>query len=84
VVILGAGASIASTLRNPEPSGKRLPIMNDFDSASMATAGEPDGLIQVNLNLPVDPAGEPIDHFRVAFRRQGEDLVFESVTILPD
>jgi len=30
VVILGAGASIASTLRNPEPSGKKLPSMDDF------------------------------------------------------
>jgi hypothetical protein len=30
VVILGAGASIASTLRNPEPSGKILPSMNNF------------------------------------------------------
>jgi hypothetical protein len=30
VVILGAGASIASTLHNPEPSGKRLPSMDNF------------------------------------------------------
>ena len=30
VVILGAGASIASTLRNPEPSGKQLPSMDNF------------------------------------------------------
>ena len=30
VVILGAGASIASTFRNPEPSGKRLPSMDNF------------------------------------------------------
>jgi hypothetical protein len=30
VVILGAGASIASTLRNPEPSGKTLPSMDNF------------------------------------------------------
>jgi len=30
VVILGAGASIASTLRNPEPSGKTLPSMVNF------------------------------------------------------
>ena len=30
VVILGAGASIASTLRDPEPSGKSLPSMDDF------------------------------------------------------
>lgn len=30
VVILGAGASIASTLRNPEPTGKILPSMNNF------------------------------------------------------
>lgn len=30
VVILGAGASIASTLRNPELSGKQLPLMNNF------------------------------------------------------
>src|SRR4051812_24061815 len=30
VVILGAGASIASTMRNPELTGKRLPSMNDF------------------------------------------------------
>lgn len=30
VVILGAGASIASTIRNPEPNGKRLPSMNNF------------------------------------------------------
>jgi hypothetical protein len=30
VVILGAGASIASTFRNPEPNGKRLPSMDNF------------------------------------------------------
>jgi len=30
VVILGAGASIASTLRNPEKNGKRLPSMDNF------------------------------------------------------
>jgi hypothetical protein len=30
VVILGAGASIASALRNPEPGGKKLPSMNNF------------------------------------------------------
>lgn len=30
VVILGAGASIASTSHNPEPSGKKLPAMNNF------------------------------------------------------
>lgn len=30
VVILGAGASIASSLRNPEPSGKKLPSMNNL------------------------------------------------------
>lgn len=30
VVILGAGASIASTIRNPEKSGKRLPSMDNF------------------------------------------------------
>src|SRR5580698_3192001 len=30
VVILGAGASIASTMHNPEPSGKKLPSMDNF------------------------------------------------------
>lgn len=30
VVILGAGASIASTLRNPELNGKKLPAMDNF------------------------------------------------------
>jgi hypothetical protein len=30
VVILGAGASIAATRRNPEPSGKQLPSMDNF------------------------------------------------------
>lgn len=30
VVILGAGASIAATKRNPELTGKKLPSMNDF------------------------------------------------------
>lgn len=30
VVILGAGASIASTIRNPEVKGKELPSMNNF------------------------------------------------------
>lgn len=30
VVILGAGASIASTVRNPELSGKKLPSMDNF------------------------------------------------------
>lgn len=30
VVILGAGASIASTIRNPEKSGKKLPSMDNF------------------------------------------------------
>ena len=30
VVILGAGASIASTIHNPEPSGKKLLSMDNF------------------------------------------------------
>ena len=30
VVVLGAGASIASTMRNSEKSGKKLPAMNNF------------------------------------------------------
>jgi hypothetical protein len=30
VVILGAGASVASTLRNPLANGKKLPLMNNF------------------------------------------------------
>jgi hypothetical protein len=30
VVILGAGASIASTIHSPEPSGKKLPSMDNF------------------------------------------------------
>lgn len=30
IVILGAGASIASTIRNPEKSGKKLPSMDNF------------------------------------------------------
>jgi hypothetical protein len=30
VVILGAGASIASTIRNPEKNGKKLPSMDNF------------------------------------------------------
>lgn len=30
IVVLGAGASIASTLHNPEPSGKQLPSMDNF------------------------------------------------------
>ena len=30
VVILGAGASVASTLRNPSTNGKPLPLMNNF------------------------------------------------------
>lgn len=30
VVILGAGASVASTLRNPSTNGKQLPLMNNF------------------------------------------------------
>jgi hypothetical protein len=30
IVILGAGASIASTIHNPEPSGKKLPSMDNF------------------------------------------------------
>ena len=30
VVILGAGASIASTFRNPEINGKKLPSMDNF------------------------------------------------------
>ncbi|WKZ61357.1 MAG: hypothetical protein QY309_07675 [Cyclobacteriaceae bacterium] len=30
VVILGAGASIASTIRNPEVNGKKLPSMDNF------------------------------------------------------
>ncbi|MEO8112001.1 MAG: hypothetical protein ABI594_18275 [Ginsengibacter sp.] len=30
VVILGAGASVASTLRNPATNGKPLPLMNNF------------------------------------------------------
>jgi hypothetical protein len=30
LVILGAGASVASSLKNPEPNGKKLPSMLDF------------------------------------------------------
>lgn len=30
VVILGAGASIASTIKNPEMNGKKLPSMDNF------------------------------------------------------
>lgn len=30
IVILGAGASVASTLRNPLADGKKLPLMNNF------------------------------------------------------
>ncbi len=30
ILILGAGASVASTLRNPLTNGKRLPLMNNF------------------------------------------------------
>lgn len=30
VVILGAGASIASTIKNPEKNGKSLPAMNNL------------------------------------------------------
>lgn len=30
IVILGAGASIASTIHNPEPNGKKLPSMDNF------------------------------------------------------
>jgi len=30
LVILGAGASLASTLRNPELNGKQLPLMNNI------------------------------------------------------
>jgi hypothetical protein len=30
VVILGAGASVAATLRNPLDNGKKLPLMNNF------------------------------------------------------
>jgi hypothetical protein len=30
IVILGAGASLASTLRNPDPSGRKLPLMGNF------------------------------------------------------
>ncbi len=30
VVILGAGASVASTVHNPEPTGKKLPSMDNF------------------------------------------------------
>ena len=44
VVILGAGASIASTLRNPEPNGKKLPSMDNFIDVV--------GLADVVDNLP--------------------------------
>ena len=30
LVILGAGASLASTLRNPEKNGRALPLMNNL------------------------------------------------------
>ena len=30
VVLLGAGASYASTLRNPEKNGKKLPLMKNI------------------------------------------------------
>ena len=44
MVILGAGASIASTLRNPQADGKRLPSMDNFIEVV--------GLIDVVQNIP--------------------------------
>lgn len=46
VVILGAGASIAATKRNPELTGKRLPSMNDFIDVV--------GLGDIVESLPID------------------------------
>ena len=50
VVILGAGASIASTTRNPEAKGKVLPSMNNFISVV--------GLQDIVESLPVELRAE--------------------------
>jgi len=50
VVILGAGASIASTIRNPEKNGKRLPSMDNF----VEVLGLEDIVNQVPENLKSD------------------------------
>lgn len=47
VVILGAGASIASTLRNQEPSGKKLPSMDNF----VEIVGLQDIVNSVDINI---------------------------------
>lgn len=52
VVILGAGASIAATLRNPEPSGKKLPSMeNLIDVVGLADIVDAAGLEGGNRNF---------------------------------
>lgn len=44
VVILGAGASVASVLHNPEPSGKSLPQMSNFvDIVGLSNILQADG-----------------------------------------
>ncbi len=50
VVILGAGASIASTIRNPEKNGKKLPSMDNF----VEVVGLEDIVEKIPENLRVD------------------------------
>jgi hypothetical protein len=54
VVILGAGASIASTLRNPELNGKRLPSMENFIEVV--------GLLDIVESLPSNLKANNFEH----------------------
>jgi len=47
IVILGAGASVAATLRDPLPNGKRLPLMKNF----IKVVGLQDIIMQVPEHL---------------------------------
>ncbi len=55
VVILGAGASIASTLRNPEPNCKQLPSMDNIIDLV--------GLSDIVESLPVNLRAKNFEQF---------------------
>lgn len=73
VVILGAGASYASTLRNPEKGGKKLPLMKNIIEVT--------GLAHVVTGLPEDlkALSEDFEKFYSALSKTGEFLEEKSI-----
>ena len=83
VVLLGAGASIASNLRNPEPGGKQLPSMENFiEVVGLQDIVEslPVGLRHSNFEAlysamhQADPVSAGIQEIQARVRRYFEEM----------